>query len=73
LVLLNWGNLCRSGAGRAPILRFDVILDPEDWHGLFEPRRAAGYAIVFLRIHRIRWGKPVGEADSIEVREKLLA
>jgi DNA ligase-1 len=26
----------------------------------------------FPRIHRIRWDKPVGEADRIEVLERLL-
>jgi len=28
--------------------RFDVTLHHEDWHGPFDPRRAAGYAIAFL-------------------------
>jgi hypothetical protein len=28
--------------------RFDVTLHHEDWHGPFEPQRAAGYAIAFL-------------------------
>jgi hypothetical protein len=28
--------------------RFDVTLHHEDWHGPFEPQRAAGYTIAFL-------------------------
>jgi len=35
-------------------------------------RHKSGLAMRFPRIHRIRWDKPVGEADRIEVLERLL-
>jgi DNA ligase-1 len=35
-------------------------------------RHKSGLAMRFPRIHRIRWDKPVGEADTVEVLEKLL-
>jgi DNA ligase 1 len=35
-------------------------------------RHKSGVAMRFPRIHRIRWDKPVGEADRIEAIEKLL-
>ena len=35
-------------------------------------RHKSGVAMRFPRIHRIRWDKPVGEADTIEALEKLL-
>jgi DNA ligase 1 len=36
-------------------------------------RHKSGLAMRFPRIHRIRWDKPVGEADSVEALEKLLS
>ena len=35
-------------------------------------RHKSGVAMRFPRIHRIRWDKPVREADSLEVLERLL-
>jgi DNA ligase-1 len=35
-------------------------------------RHKSGLAMRFPRIHRIRWDKPVSEADTVEVLEKLL-
>jgi DNA ligase-1 len=35
-------------------------------------RHKSGVAMRFPRIHRIRWEKPVGEADTVEALEKLL-
>jgi DNA ligase-1 len=35
-------------------------------------RHKSGLAMRFPRIHRIRWDKPVGEADTVEALEKLL-
>jgi DNA ligase-1 len=35
-------------------------------------RHKSGVAMRFPRIHRIRWDKPVGEADTLEAVEKLL-
>jgi DNA ligase-1 len=35
-------------------------------------RHKSGVAMRFPRVHRIRWDKPVGEADTIEALEKLL-
>ncbi len=36
-------------------------------------RHKSGVAMRFPRVHRIRWDKPVGEADTLEVLEKLLS
>jgi len=36
-------------------------------------RHKSGLAMRFPRIHRIRWDKPVGEADTVEALEKLLS
>ena len=36
-------------------------------------RHRSGLAMRFPRIHRIRWDKPVGEADTVEALEKLLS
>jgi DNA ligase-1 len=36
-------------------------------------RHKSGVAMRFPRIHRIRWDKPPGEADRIEVLERILA
>ena len=35
-------------------------------------RHRSGVAMRFPRIHRIRWDKPVREADTVEALEKLL-
>jgi ATP-dependent DNA ligase len=35
-------------------------------------RHKSGVAMRFPRIHRIRWDKPVGEADTLETLEKML-
>jgi ATP-dependent DNA ligase len=35
-------------------------------------RHKSGVAMRFPRVHRIRWDKPVGEADTLETLEKLL-
>ena len=35
-------------------------------------RHKSGVAMRFPRIHRIRWDKPVREADTLEALEKLL-
>ncbi len=35
-------------------------------------RHRSGFALRFPRIHRIRWDKPAGEADSLEALERLL-
>jgi DNA ligase-1 len=35
-------------------------------------RHKSGVAMRFPRIHRIRWDKPAGEADTLEALEKLL-
>ncbi len=35
-------------------------------------RHKSGVAMRFPRIHRIRWDKPIGEADTLEALEKLL-
>jgi len=35
-------------------------------------RHKSGLAMRFPRIHRIRWDKPVGEADTVNALEKLL-
>jgi DNA ligase 1 len=35
-------------------------------------RHKSGVAMRFPRIHRIRWDKPVGEADTLAALEKLL-
>jgi DNA ligase-1 len=35
-------------------------------------RHKSGLAMRFPRIHRIRWDKPVGEADTVEALEKFL-
>ena len=35
-------------------------------------RHKSGVAMRFPRVHRIRWDKPVSEADTLEVLEKLL-
>jgi DNA ligase 1 len=35
-------------------------------------RHKSGVAMRFPRIHRIRWDKPIGEADTLETLEKLL-
>jgi DNA ligase-1 len=37
------------------------------------PRHKSGLAMRFPRVHRIRWDKPAGEADRIEMLETLLA
>jgi DNA ligase 1 len=44
-------------------LRQRALLDPPQ----------IGLAMRFPRIHRIRWDKPVGEADTVETLEKLLS
>jgi DNA ligase-1 len=36
-------------------------------------RHKSGLAMRFPRIYRIRWDKPVGEADTVEALEKLLS
>jgi DNA ligase-1 len=36
-------------------------------------RHKSGLAMRFPRIHRIRWDKPVGEADTVQTLEKLLS
>jgi DNA ligase-1 len=36
-------------------------------------RHKSGVAMRFPRIHRIRWDKPAGEADTIETVRGLLA
>ena len=36
-------------------------------------RHKSGLAMRFPRIHRIRWDKPVGEADTVETLEKLMS
>jgi len=35
-------------------------------------RHKSGVAMRFPRIHRIRWDKPVGEADTLEALERML-
>ncbi len=35
-------------------------------------RHKSGVAMRFPRVHRVRWDKPVGEADTLETLEKLL-
>ncbi len=35
-------------------------------------RHKSGVAMRFPRVHRIRWDKPVGEADTLETLERLL-
>ena len=35
-------------------------------------RHKSGVAMRFPRIHRIRWDKPFGEADTLETLEKLM-
>jgi DNA ligase 1 len=35
-------------------------------------RHKSGLAMRFPRVHRIRWDKPIGEADTVEALEKLL-
>jgi DNA ligase-1 len=35
-------------------------------------RHKSGLAMRFPRIHRIRWDKPVREADTVDALEKLL-
>jgi ATP-dependent DNA ligase len=35
-------------------------------------RHKSGVAMRFPRVHRIRWDKPVGEADTLDTLEKLL-
>ncbi len=35
-------------------------------------RHKSGVAMRFPRVHRVRWDKPVGEADTLEALEKLL-
>jgi DNA ligase-1 len=35
-------------------------------------RHKSGVAMRFPRIHRIRWDKPLHEADTLEALEKLL-
>jgi DNA ligase 1 len=35
-------------------------------------RHKSGVAMRFPRVHRVRWDKPVGEADTLESLEKLL-
>jgi DNA ligase 1 len=35
-------------------------------------RHKSGLAMRFPRIHRIRWDKPAGEADSLEALEQML-
>jgi hypothetical protein len=55
----------RGGAGDCPRgrVRQRASLDPSQ----------VGTGDALSAIHRIRWDKPVGEADAIEVLEKLLA
>ncbi|MFA5901902.1 MAG: cisplatin damage response ATP-dependent DNA ligase [Hyphomicrobium sp.] len=36
------------------------------------PRHKSGLAMRFPRVHRIRWDKPAGEADTLETVEKLV-
>jgi len=36
-------------------------------------RHKSGVAMRFPRIHRIRWDKPAGEADTLDVLERILA
>ncbi|MGH7044755.1 MAG: cisplatin damage response ATP-dependent DNA ligase [Stellaceae bacterium] len=36
-------------------------------------RHKSGVAMRFPRIHRIRWDKPVGEADTLQTLEKMLS
>ena len=35
-------------------------------------RHKSGLAMRFPRVHRVRWDKPIGEADTVEALEKLL-
>ncbi|MBU0726859.1 MAG: cisplatin damage response ATP-dependent DNA ligase [Alphaproteobacteria bacterium] len=52
-----------------PGLVFEVAFDSA--HP--SPRHKSGYALRFPRIHRIRWDKPIEEADGIEAVRGLLA
>jgi ATP-dependent DNA ligase len=52
----------------APLLVLEIAFDSVHR----STRHKSGVALRFPRIHRIRWDKPVGEADTLASLEKLL-
>ena len=60
----RWGPVREVAPGIVLEVAFDSV------HS--STRHKSGVAMRFPRIHRIRWDKPVEEADRIETIEKLL-
>jgi DNA ligase-1 len=53
----------------APGLVLEIAFDSVHRSG----RHRSGVAMRFPRVHRIRWDKPVGEADTLQNLERLVA
>lgn len=53
----------------APLLVLEVAFDAVQR----SPRHKSGLALRFPRVHRIRWDKPAGEADTVEHLIQLIA
>jgi DNA ligase-1 len=52
-------------------LRPDLVVEVAFDRVMVSPRRKAGFSLRFPRIHRIRWDKPIAEANTLACVQAL--